>query len=104
VVNTFDLPPTHLGVLSYEDVNKFLDQFLKTIYDIAKEHHSRKIKISEIENSMSPTFGRQAVYQVVEFLKMKGLVEPGENENEIQIPSINTKKSYEVPSARFSQF
>jgi hypothetical protein len=102
IIDKFRISPENLGVLSYNDLNKYLDPFLEQLYKETEGDTAKSVSIYDIQNKRLKAFGNQPIRQISEFLKMKGLIEGGETPDSVRVPSKQIKKPYEAPSKRKS--
>lgn len=97
IIDKFGIPAENLGVLSYNDLNQYLNPFLEVLYSETKGDSSRSVNIYEIQKKRLRALSKGPMRQISEFLKMKGLVEEGESKDTVKIPSRKIKKPYEAP-------
>lgn len=98
VIDTFNVPAENLGVLPYEELNKYLNPFLDVLYQEINGDTIKSLSIYDIQKKRLNALGQGPIKQIAEFLKLKGLIEAGEKKDTVRLPSRYIKKSYEAPS------
>ena len=96
IVDTLGIPPETLGVLPYNEVKKYLNYFLKILYEETKGDATKAVNIYEIQSRGLSGLGDIPIRQVTDYLKMKGMIEYAENENLVKIPTKQLTKSYDA--------
>jgi hypothetical protein len=81
------ISPESLGVISKEDVDKFLPRFLDILYNETKGDYTKSISIFEIREKGLKGLGPSPVpfRQIRDILKSRGWVLDGDHKDEIKI-------------------
>lgn len=99
VIDTFNVPAENLGVLPYEELNKYLNPFLDVLYQETNGDTTKSLSIYDIQKKRLNALGQGPIKQIAEFLQLKGLIEAGKKKDTVKLPSRYIKKSYEAPSS-----
>ncbi|NAL78833.1 hypothetical protein [Nitrososphaera sp. AFS] len=82
------IPPESLGVISKQDIDRFLPRFLDILYNETKGDPAKSISIFEIKKKGLNALGPEPIRQISDVLKRRGWVADGDNKDEIKIAKV----------------
>ena len=96
ISNIFKIPPTTLGILSYQDLKYLTNLFLEIIRNETKNKKDKTVDIKDIQKTYLSSLGNNAIFQISQFSKDMGLLE------EIKGEKTKVKLNFREPIRGFS--
>jgi hypothetical protein len=79
------IPPESLGILSKEDMRKFVPRFLEILYEETRNDPSRSMNIYTIRDRGLRGLEPGPIRQISDFVRKRGWVEKGNKDDEVKI-------------------
>ncbi|MFY9797589.1 MAG: hypothetical protein WAK17_05500 [Candidatus Nitrosopolaris sp.] len=93
----YGIPPTSLGVLPKDDLNRYIPRFLDILYEETRRDPSKSVDINQLVKGQLEGIGKPAISQIIEILRARGIVDVGSNADEVKMTRPITRKTFDAP-------